>query len=63
MDITIFQQYFSEFWWTVMLAAIGIASIIATFLPAPAPDGSRIYACIYTLFQWCAANVGRARNA
>lgn len=62
-DLSALQNLFSEFWWTVVLAIIGLFSIVAMFLPSPDPSGNKIYAALYYFCQWCAANALHARNA
>lgn len=61
-DFSGIQNLLSEYWYGILLAIIGFFSVLATLLPAPAPDSSVIYQAIYKLCQWCAANIGHAKN-
>lgn len=47
-------------WIGVVVAA---AATIAPFLPPPAPVSGWPYSAIYRAVQWCALNVGHAKNA
>lgn len=62
MDISFIQQIAGNYWQYV-LAVIGIASILAAFVPAPKEDASILYKALYRILQWCSVNVGKAKNA
>ena len=44
-------------------AAIGIAAIVARFLPPPAMPASGFYPIVYGVMNMLAMNAGHARNA
>jgi len=46
-----------------ILAAGAVCAAIATVLPPPKPDDSKAYKAIYTAINWCALNIGHAKNA
>ena len=47
----------------LVLAIIGCFAALATLLPAPAEDGSKIYRAFYKAVNWLGANFGHAKNA
>lgn len=49
----------------IALAAtvVGVASAIATTLPGPSAGSWKVYKVGYTLLNWVALNVGKAKNA
>ena len=46
------------------VAAIGgVCALICAFLPAPTNESSALYRVAYKLLNWCAMNIGKAKNA
>lgn len=43
--------------------AVTVCAALAVAMPAPKDGGNAVYKWIYTLVQWIALNVGRAKNA
>lgn len=48
---------------SLLFAVIGVFSAIATVIPAPKEDSSKVYKVLYSMFSWVACNFGQARNA
>lgn len=46
-----------------LTAAVAVCAAAAMLLPAPRPESGRLYRLVYTLINWVACNLGRARNA
>lgn len=42
---------------------ITLGAMLATIIPAPASDSSVYYRALYRVLQWCALNIGAAKNA
>lgn len=48
---------------SLVLSVIGVFSALATIIPAPAEDSSKIYRGAYSVLSWVACNFGKAKNA
>lgn len=48
---------------SLLFAIIGVFSAIATVIPAPKEDSSKVYKAFYGVLSWVACNFGQARNA
>lgn len=48
---------------SLLFAVIGVFSSIATVIPAPKEDSSKVYKALYSVLSWVACNFGQARNA
>lgn len=46
-----------------LVAAIGIAALLAAFLPPATPASPGWWRVARLVLDWCAANLGNARNA
>ena len=47
----------------LVLSLMGVCAAVAALLPAPGEDSGAVYRVIYKVLNFCAVNVGRARNA
>lgn len=47
----------------LVLSILGLFAAIATVIPAPSEQSSRLYKVFYTVLSWLACNFGKARNA
>lgn len=46
------------------IAALGgVCAFVAAFLSAPSENSSKVYKVFYSLVNWCAMNIGKAKNA
>ena len=46
------------------IAALGgICAFVCAFLDAPTAESSKLYKVVYSLLNWCAMNIGKAKNA
>ena len=62
MDLNTIQLLAGEYW-SYVFAIIGIASVVSTIVPAPKETSGQVYKVLYNILQWCAANIGKAKNA
>lgn len=46
----------------LILSIVGVFSAVATLLPAPKEEGSKVYKVVYAVFSWIACNFGKAKN-
>lgn len=47
-------------WWSILSAVVTLCSVICAATPTPAP-GSKL-AAVYKIFDWCALNIGKAKQ-
>ncbi len=52
-----------DHWASLILSTIGVFSALATIIPAPKDDASKVYRGVYSVISWIACNFGKARNA
>ena len=57
------QGLLPESWLIYVTAAVAICAAITTILPAPSEGSGKVYRTLYTVLQWIALNLGKARNA
>ena len=53
----------SDAYVSLFFAVIGVFSALATVIPAPKEDSSKVYKALYGVLSWVACNFGQARNA
>lgn len=47
----------------VISVIVSVSALFCTFLKAPTESSSTAYKVVYTVLQWCALNLGKAKNA